>query len=200
MNGGNNPMKPRELQGQNQKEEFPEPACQEKPFVRAFFAWMMDDQVGESVAWVMEKRIFGPAAYLLNNRSTQSFEEDWSISQTSLRKRQILVSLAVLIPKPPWCFGREILFQPTRWIPLLFESLQMKFRVVWSMLSHTHFEGAMQYACSKKGWRKGQKMQESISQVFKSLVFQEAKRVCIFSIIKRKSLRLALPLKIGKPK
>jgi len=67
MNGGNNPMKPKELQGQNKKEEFPEPARQEKPSLKAFFAWMMEDLVGESVAWVMEKRILRPAAYLLIN-------------------------------------------------------------------------------------------------------------------------------------
>jgi hypothetical protein len=36
--------------------------------------------------------------------------------------------------------------------------------------------------------------------LFKSLFFQEASRGCIFSIIKRKSLLLALQLRIGKPR
>jgi len=43
-------MKPRELQGQNQKEELPDPACHEKPSLRAFLACMMEDQVEVSFA------------------------------------------------------------------------------------------------------------------------------------------------------
>lgn len=42
-------MKARELRGHNQKDEFPEPVRQEKPSLMAFLAWMMEDQVGESV-------------------------------------------------------------------------------------------------------------------------------------------------------
>jgi len=43
------PKKPRELQGQNQKEELPDPARQVKPSLRAFLACMIEDQVGESL-------------------------------------------------------------------------------------------------------------------------------------------------------
>jgi hypothetical protein len=38
------------------------------------------------------------------------------------------------------------------------------------------------------------------SGLFKSLFFQEASHDCVFIIIKRKSLLLALPLRIGKPR
>jgi len=36
--------------------------------------------------------------------------------------------------------------------------------------------------------------------LFNNLFFQDANLVCIFSIIKRKSLLFALPLRIGKPR
>ena len=36
--------------------------------------------------------------------------------------------------------------------------------------------------------------------LFNNLCFQEASLDCFFSMIKRKSLRLALPFRIGKPK
>jgi len=52
------------------------------------------------------------------------------MSQTNLPRRQILVFLAERIPKPPMIFGLAFFSQPTKWIPLLLESLQMKFRVV----------------------------------------------------------------------
>jgi len=42
-------MKQSELQGQYQKEELPDPACQEKSSLRAFLACMMEDQLGESL-------------------------------------------------------------------------------------------------------------------------------------------------------
>lgn len=218
MNGDNNPMKTRKLRGHNKKDEFPEPVRQEKPSLMAFLAWMMEDQVGESVVWVILKRILGPTGYLLDNRSTQSFEKDWSIYQTSLPKRQILVSLVVQIPKPPWCFERAILFQPTRWISLLLSLSRWNYGRLnygwFDLCCHTHTlrEPSNLHVVRWDGGKWRCKSQSTLSVpterakdarvnlpgLFKSMFFQEAKRVCFFSIIKRKSLCLALPLRIGK--
>lgn len=82
----------------NQKEELPYPARQENLSSRAFLACMMEDHVGESLAWVIAWRMLGPKTYLLARRTTQSFGEDWIKSQTSFLRRQILASLAVLRP------------------------------------------------------------------------------------------------------
>jgi hypothetical protein len=40
----------------------------------------------------------------------------------------------------------------------------------------------------------------NLPSLFNNLFFQEASLICIFSIIKKKSLLFALPLRIGKPK
>lgn len=59
MKGTIDPMNQRELQGQDQtkeliqeqeqKEELPDPARQEKPSLRAFLACIMEGQMGESL-------------------------------------------------------------------------------------------------------------------------------------------------------
>jgi hypothetical protein len=101
----------------NQKEEYLEPTCQEKLSLRISFARIIEDQIEESLEWLLERRRFGPAIYLLERRSTQSILEDCPISHTidtSFPKKEILTSLAVRTPKPPYCLGRAILFYPTK--------------------------------------------------------------------------------------
>jgi len=99
-----------EISKDNQKEELSDPARQENPSLRAFLACMMEDHVGESLAWVIAWRMLGPKTYLLARRTTQSFGEDWIKSQTSFLRRQILASLAVLRPSLPWFLGRAIFY------------------------------------------------------------------------------------------
>jgi hypothetical protein len=108
-------MRPRVVQGVNQKEEDPEPARQEKPSLRTSFARIIEDQVEELLEGMLERRKFGPAMYLLEKRSTQSFLEDCAISQTSFPKKEILASLAGRTPKPPHCLERAILFHPKKY-------------------------------------------------------------------------------------
>lgn len=63
------PMSQRELQGQDHKEELPDPAHQDKPSLKAFLTCIMEGQLGE-LAW----RILGPTTYLMERRFTQNFE------------------------------------------------------------------------------------------------------------------------------
>ena len=55
--------------------------------------------MGESLALELEKRMLELTTYLSDRRTTQSLFEECTMSQTSLSRRQILLSLAVLIPK-----------------------------------------------------------------------------------------------------
>jgi hypothetical protein len=85
----------------NKKEEDPELARQEKPSLRMSFSRITEDQVKELLEGMLERTKFGPAIYLLEKRSTQSFLEDCTISKTSFAKREILDSLVGRTPKPP---------------------------------------------------------------------------------------------------
>lgn len=123
------------LQLLNQKDDFPEPARQEYPFLSTFLALIMDDQVGELLGWASAWRMFGPTAYLLEWRLTHNLFVVCTISQTSFPRRQVVASLAALIHKPPNCFGLATFFQFTGGAPLLFCPLHIKLRVVWSILS-----------------------------------------------------------------
>jgi hypothetical protein len=78
--GTSDPRRPRAVQGVNQKEEDPEPPCKEKPSLRMSFARIIDNQVEELLEGMLKWRKFGPAMYLLEKRSTQSFLEDCTIS------------------------------------------------------------------------------------------------------------------------
>jgi len=49
MKGAKVLMNRRELQRQNRKEEFPDPTRQVKPTLRTILAWIIEDQVGESL-------------------------------------------------------------------------------------------------------------------------------------------------------
>jgi hypothetical protein len=62
------------------------------------FARIIEDQVEELLEGVLERRKFGPTIYLLDKRSTQSFLEDCTISQTSFIKREILLGASNCVP------------------------------------------------------------------------------------------------------
>jgi len=65
----------------------------------------MDDQDGELLGWATTWRMLCPTTYLLERRFTHSLIVVCTMSHTSFSRRQVLASLATLIPKPPNCFG-----------------------------------------------------------------------------------------------
>jgi hypothetical protein len=71
----------------NQKEEDPEPARHRNLSLRTFFALIIEDQVGEPLGGLLERRKFGPAIYLLERRSTQSLLEDCTINHTYIKDK-----------------------------------------------------------------------------------------------------------------
>jgi hypothetical protein len=66
------PRRPKAFQRVNQKEEDPKPARQKKPSLGISFARIIEDQVEESLEWLLERRRFGLAIYLLERMSTQT--------------------------------------------------------------------------------------------------------------------------------
>jgi len=119
----------------NQKEEEPDPARQEYPFFRTSLARIMDAQEGELLLVALVRRMHDPAVYLEERTFTHNLFVDWTMFQTSFPRRQVLAYLAVLKPKPSSRLGVVTFFQLTKCIPLLLKPRQIKFRVVWSILS-----------------------------------------------------------------
>lgn len=65
----------------------------------------------ELLGRVVAYRRHAPSSYLSERRSTHNLLEDWNISQTSFSRRHVLVSLAVLIPRPPSYLGLTNIFK-----------------------------------------------------------------------------------------
>jgi hypothetical protein len=137
--------RPKDVQWLYQNDELLDSAHQVKPPLRIFLASTMELEVEELVVLVC-KRMQASNMYLCDGILTKGLSVSWSMSQTSLPRREVLTSLALQILGHPKLWVKAILSQLTKLTPTLLKFFQIKCQ--WG---HKYSRGAKQPSWSRWG-------------------------------------------------